>query len=123
MKTKQNSLEDPIIYPTKDEVQEMIDMSFEPFKHFIERKKAASIHKVEEFNDETIPEQREKVSNIFDKYTYEDRIFSARNAAKILPPNLLVDGRHTPENISALCGFNVVNMMDDIYADLVHDEV
>lgn len=54
---------------------------------------------------------------------YEDKIGSMTNAVKILPPNMLVDGRHTAENVGAICGFIVSDeMMDDVYTNFKHDE-
>jgi hypothetical protein len=52
----------------------------------------------------------------------EDRIQSMLNAVKILPPNLIKDGRHTRENVQALNCFTVTDaMMDEVYKDFKHD--
>ena len=81
--------------------------------------KGSSINKVEAFNGEADLEPREEAGF---RLTSADKIVSAKNAAKILPPNLIVEGRHTKENISAICGFQVDDdMMDEIYLDLVHE--
>jgi len=81
--------------------------------------KGSSINKVESFNGESELEPREEAGF---RLTAADKIVSAKNAAKILPPNLIVEGRHTKENISAICGFQVDDdMMDEIYLDLVHE--
>lgn len=46
------------------------------------------------------------------KMGYNMKIQSMRNAIKILPPNLRTDdGKHTPENIGAICGFKVTSEM------------
>ena len=51
----------------------------------------------------------------------EDRIQSMLNAVKILPPNLIKDGRHTKENVQALNCFTVTDaMMDEVYRDFQH---
>jgi hypothetical protein len=72
-----------------------------------------SINKVEDFNgeSETKPYDDNKLRlNALDKLT------SAKNAIKILPPNLVVEGRHTKENIGAICGFIVTEeMMELLY--------
>jgi len=78
-----------------------------------------SIQRVEKFNDEEVPEQRESSAI---KMTDSDKIMSAKNAVKILPPNMIVDGRHSKENIGAICGFVVTDeMMEEIYFDFKHD--
>jgi hypothetical protein len=72
-----------------------------------------SINKVEDFNgeSETKPYDDNKLRlNALDKLT------SAKNAIKILPPNLMIEGRHTKENIGAICGFIVTEeMMELLY--------
>lgn len=72
-------------------------------------RKAPSIQKVEAFNGEEEIQREE--SNL--KMQYEDKIASVQNACKILPPNLLVDGKHVPKNVSAICGFLVTEEMID----------
>lgn len=51
------------------------------------------------------------------KLGYWDKVESAKNVAVILNPKLLNDdGRHTPENISAVAGFHIDEQMyEDIY--------
>jgi hypothetical protein len=52
----------------------------------------------------------------------DDRIQSMLNAVKILPPNLIKDGRHTKENVQALNCFTVTDaMMDEVYKDFKHE--
>ena len=120
MRTK-HLLEEPTVYPTKADVQEMIDEALKPYEKLLV-KKAPSIHKVEEFNGDSIPEQEE--SSMFKGYTFADKVFSARNAAKILNPRLIVDGRHSAENIKALCGFEISDeLMDAIYDGFEHENI
>lgn len=79
----------------------------------------SSINKTEEFNGEVEPEVRDSGMG---HMGYEDRIQSCINAAKILPPNKIKNGRHSPEDIRALVGFPVSDeMMDDIYAKFSHE--
>lgn len=51
------------------------------------------------------------------KLNLADKIQSAKNAAAILPPNLIVEGRHTKENIGAICGF----IVDDDMWDMIYE--
>lgn len=75
--------------------------------------KRPSINKVETYNGQKEPEVKKKRTDM----TADDRLTSASNACKLLPPNLKVHGRHTPENVSALCGFKVdEHMLDIIYS-------
>lgn len=54
---------------------------------------------------------------------YSNKIQSMKNAVKILPPNMVINGRHRKENIQAICGFMVSDeMMDEVYKDFVHPE-
>jgi hypothetical protein len=79
---------------------------------------ARSIHKVEEFNGEQVPEQEESSMSM----GYQDKLQSLKNAIKILPPNLIVNGRHTAKNAGAICGFIVTDeMMDDVYSAFSHE--
>ena len=82
----------------------------------LEPKKATegkSINKVETFNGEEEPKQRSNMS-----MGSKDKLLSAQNAVKILPPNLIVDGRHIAKNVSAICGFIVSEeMLDEVYAE------
>ncbi len=74
-----------------------------------------SIQRTERFNNEE-PAQQKEDRNL--RMSYDDKLVSAKNACKILPPNLTVDGRHVSENISAICGFLVDSeMIDEIYKD------
>ena len=80
----------------------------------------SSINRVEVFNGEveTTPDENRGI-----KMTAEDKITSMRNAAKILPPNMIENGRHIKENIQAICGFIVdEDMMDEMYTGFSHSE-
>jgi hypothetical protein len=80
-----------------------------------------SIHKVEDFAGEVATPVSEYVG--LNRMDYNDKIASARNACMILPPNLIVDGRHTAENVGAICGFIVTEeMLEDIYATITHED-
>lgn len=82
--------------------------------------KTVSIQKVETYNGEEIPSMDEYQFGL--KMNDQDKIISAINAAKILPPNLIVDGRHTAENIGAICGFIVdEEMLDEVYKQVKHE--
>lgn len=82
-------------------------------------KAGKTLHKVEEFNGEQIPEQED--SNL--KMTIEDKIVSMRNAIKILPPNLKVNGKHHKSNIEAICGFKVSDELYDAAYEGIVEEV
>lgn len=73
--------------------------------------KGTSIHKVELGEVSTPVEEYSGMMRM----DYSDKLISMRNAIAILPPNLMVDEKHTPENIGAICGFIVT---EDMYADL-----
>jgi hypothetical protein len=76
------------------------------------------IQKTEEFNQEA-PVYREETSM---KMTSEEKIQSMRNAIKILPPNYVVNGRHSKQNVQALVGFMVTDeMMDEAYQTITHE--
>lgn len=80
--------------------------------------KPRSIQKVETFNGEEAPEPHHGPM----KMNHEEQLFSMTNAAKILPPNLIKNGRHARENIQALVGFLVSEeMMDEMYATFKHE--
>jgi len=69
----------------------------------------ASINKPEKQISENDAKPREDTRL---KMGYTMKIQSMRNAIKILPPNLRTpDGKHTPENIGAICGFQVTPEM------------
>lgn len=83
------------------------------------KRKSVSLQKVEGFNGEEIPQQEESRM----KMTHEEKLVSMTNAAKILPPNMIVDGRHSRENVQALVGFLVSEeMMDEVYSKFKHEE-
>ena len=88
------------------------------------------LKQVEVLNDRVLKrykQQEATINNVENVQPYEDtklrlnladKIQSAKNATAILPPNLIVDGRHSKENIGAICGFIVDNdMWDMIYED------
>jgi hypothetical protein len=55
---------------------------------------------------------------------YEFQLISMMNGIKILPPNLIKDGRHLRENIQAICGFTITEeMMDEVYKDFTHESI
>lgn len=103
-------------------VAEMNDkiMRLEEIPEVVEAPKAKSINKVEIFNNEE--------ASTVESYNgmamlAEDKINSMRNAIKILPPNMIVKGRHVQENIEAICGFKVdEDMINTAYKGIVHDE-
>ena len=75
-----------------------------------------SINKVEGYNGELEPAVR-PTSGL--QMSHADKIHSARNAVKILNPKLIVDGRHLPSNVAAICGFPVdEGFLDEVYAGL-----
>lgn len=77
-----------------------------------------SIQKVEGFNGEELPPKDEGK----DGWSYGEQINCMKNAAKILPPNLIQNGRHARENIEAICPFKVTeDMMDSLYAEFSHE--
>lgn len=88
------------------------------------------LKQVEVLNDRVLKrykQQEATINNVENVQPYEDtklrlnladKIQSAKNATAILPPNLIVDGRHSKENIGAICGFIVDDdMWDMIYED------
>lgn len=78
-----------------------------------------SIHKVEVFNGDEAS-AIETYTGI--KLNESDKLFSMLNTIKILPPNLIKNGRHTKENVAAICGFAVTDeMMDKVYAGYKHE--
>jgi hypothetical protein len=73
------------------------------------------IQHVELHNGETVPEQREQTNRMNERF----RLKSIENIIKILPPNYMVKGRHTLQNVSALAGFKVTQgQLDIAYARL-----
>jgi len=81
--------------------------------------KTPSINRVEVFNNEA-PATVEAYNGI--KMTEEDRVNSMRNAIKILPPNMVVNGRHSKENVEAICGFKIEDyQMDAAYEGITHE--
>jgi|ERR1019366_2831700 hypothetical protein len=79
------------------------------------------LHKVEDYNGEDIPEF-EKSENGF-IMNREEKLQSILNTVKILPPNMILNGRHLKENVQALNRFKVTDkMLDDVYANYTHPE-
>lgn len=71
------------------------------------------LHKVEDFNGEQVPPQKDNT-----KMNDMDKLASMRNAIKILPPNRQVNGRHDVRDVQAICGFVVTNaMLDAAYGE------
>lgn len=87
------------------------------------------LKQVEVLNDRILKrykQQEATINNVENMHPYEDtklrlnladKIQSAKNAAAILPPNLIVEGRHTKENIGAICGF----IVDDDMWDMIYE--
>ena len=81
--------------------------------------KAPSINRVEAFNDEQ-PSTIDSYNGM--QMTEDDKIISMRNAIKILPPNMVVDGRHSKINVEAICGFKILDeQMDEAYKGITHE--
>jgi len=105
------------------ELQKQIDILIERVnaiqaEKVVQRK--SSINRVEAFNNEveTTPDENRGI-----RMTESDKIISMQNAAKILPPNMIENGRHLKENIQAICGFIVDDdMMDAAYTGFKHEE-
>jgi len=78
--------------------------------------------KVETFNGETVPEHVEKEGSIGFRMSLEEKVQSMINTAKILPPNMIKEGRHLKVNIQALNCFHITDeMMDLLYKDFKHE--
>lgn len=89
------------------------------------------LKQVDVLNDRVLKrykQQEATINNVENMQPYEDtklrlnladKIQSAKNAAAILPPNLIVDGRHSKENIGAICGF----IVDDDMWDMIYDDL
>ena len=76
-----------------------------------------SIQRVEDFNGEEIPVPETNRMRL----TEADKMRSMDNAIRCLPPNYIKDGRHTKENIGAICGFKVSDeMLDEVYSKVKH---
>ena len=87
------------------------------------------LKQVDVLNDRVLKrykQQEATINNVENMQPYEDtklrlnladKIQSAKNAAAILPPNLIVEGRHTKENIGAICGF----IVDDDMWDMIYE--
>jgi hypothetical protein len=82
-----------------------------------------TIQKVETFNGEEVPEvEADKEGSIGWRMTPEEKLQSVLNSVKILPPNMIKDGRHSVENVQALNCFKVTEeMLDKVYANFVHE--
>ena len=78
--------------------------------------KEPGINKIETFNGDVTPEVKDGLA-MDETHKFE----SMQNAIKILPPNFVKDGRHSRENIQAICGFNVSQeMLDTLYSKFEH---
>lgn len=81
-----------------------------------------TLNKVESFNGETVPPPEENESGLGFRMSLDDKVYSMLNTVKVLPPNLIKDGRHSKENIQALNCFVVTDeMMDLLYKDFKHE--
>lgn len=81
------------------------------------------LHKVETCNGEEIPEVVEDKQGLGFQMSHEEKLQSMLNAVKILPPNLIKEGRHSIENVQALNCFKVTpKMMDEVYEKYTHPE-
>lgn len=106
LKNKRTSIKD--LEVVLDKINERLD-KIEAVV-FAEKK---SINKIETFNGDVEPIQREKNNLQMDD---RGKLASVKNAVQILPPNLKVNGRHTKENVGAICGFKVSEeMLDKAY--------
>ena len=80
-----------------------------------------SINKIETFNGEVAPEFKEKSG--MSAWSEEEMIQSMVNTCRILPSNMMKDGRHSKENIQALNIFRVTDeLIDKVYANRYHDD-
>lgn len=85
-------------------------------KKSLEKPEGKSIHKIEIFTGEQ-PPTAESYNGM--KMGMSDRIISMQNAIKILPPNMVVEGRQLKQNVEAIVGFKVSDeMMDEAYEGL-----
>lgn len=82
--------------------------------------KTISINKPEQwYESQTKPEAYLSEERSM-RMNYQDKLISVKNATKILPPNMVVEGRHTKENVSAICGFFVDDeMLDEVYKEAI----
>lgn len=106
---------------TVEDVERIVQTMLEPYKVLLEKRTGKSLIKVETYNGEEVPEQDYSST---DKMSYDEQLFSILNTIKILPPNLIVKGRHTLENVQALNGrFRITEeMMDDAYSQFIHED-
>jgi hypothetical protein len=85
-----------------------------------EAEKKNFLQKVESFNGEEVPEV--EVSNM-STWSERDMFDSVVNTIKILPANMLLNGRHRIENIQAINCFKVTEtLLDAVYSKYKHDE-
>ena len=86
-----------------------------------EQQETSSLHKVESFNGEEITSDMDSISTSGLRMGMADKLMSMSNALKILPPNMLKNGRHERHNIEAICGFTVTDeMLDEAYKNFTH---
>jgi hypothetical protein len=85
----------------------------------LEKPEGKSINRIEAHSGE-VASTIESYNGL--KMDESDKVQSMVNAIKILPPNMIVKGRHLKENVEAICGFKVDDeMMDEAYKGIVHD--
>lgn len=105
-----------------DELMERIsnlEVKVETLEKKLDKPEGKLINKVEKFNDE-VPSTIESYNGM--KMDVSDKIISMQNAIKILPPNMVVNGRHLKENVEAIVGFKVSDeMMDAAYEGIEYD--
>jgi hypothetical protein len=89
-------------------------------EYLMRNRGSVSIQKVEEFNGEKVPDYTE--SNM--KMNHDEQVFSIINTLKILPPNMIINGRHSIDNVQSLNGrFRVTDeLMDEAYSRFKHDD-
>lgn len=79
------------------------------------------LQKVETFNGEEVPERNDKATGMTN-WEEDDKVDSIINTIKILPPNMIKNGRHSIENIQAINVFKVTpELIDKAYEKFQHD--
>jgi hypothetical protein len=106
-----------VVPKTMEEIFQAIYERLNILEKLMEKKpQAPSINKLEAHSGDTVTtiEDYKGIS-----MGYDDKIQSMRNAIAILPPNMIREGRHSVENIQAICGFQVTeDMLDSAYEGL-----
>ena len=126
-----------VVQPIKEVVQEAVENSTNELVEWLENTVIDLIERVQELEKKLekpigksinrIEAHTGEVASTVESYSgmkmdESDKVQSMVNAIKILPPNMVVEGRHLKENIEAICGFKVSDeMMDAAYVGIVHD--